>query len=157
VSARSGFEGTERVLERAQVVPVSVEQAFAFFADPWNLAAITPPWLRFRILDAPRALEQRSLIRYRLRLFGVPVRWLTEIGDWRPPRTFTDVQLEGPYRRWIHTHRLGAVAVGTEIYDHVAYRLPFEPLASLVAPCTVQRWLDSIFDYRARRIGALLR
>jgi uncharacterized protein len=103
------------------------------------------------------ALERGSLLRYRLRLFGVPVRWLTEIDDWRPPRTFTDVQLEGPYRRWVHTHRLAPVADGTEIYDHVAYRLPFEPLASLLAPLTVQRWLDAIFDYRERRIEALLR
>jgi len=147
----------ERSLERTQVVPVPLERAFEFFAAPWNLEAITPPWLGFRIVEAPPVLERRSLLRYRLRLFGVPVDWLTEISDWRPPHGFTDVQLEGPYRVWIHTHRLVAVDGGTEIRDEVRYRLPFEPLASLAAPYTVERWLKSIFDHRARRTAALLR
>jgi len=143
-------------LERTQVVAAAPEEAFAFFADPWNLEAITPPWLRFRILDAPRRLEQGSRLAYRLRLAGVPVRWLTEIVAWTPPRGFTDVQLRGPYRFWEHTHRLTPRGSGTEIYDHVRYRLPFEPIASLLHPLTTRRWLDAIFDYRARRVAVLL-
>jgi ligand-binding SRPBCC domain-containing protein len=146
-----------RVLERRQVVPVDVDRAFAFFADAWNLEAITPPWLRFRILEAPRPLGTGSLLVYRLRLFGVRISWRTEIVEWRPPFGFTDVQLSGPYRRWEHTHRLARVEGGTEISDHVLYRLPFEPLAGLVAPVTVDRWLAAIFDYRARQIEARLR
>jgi ligand-binding SRPBCC domain-containing protein len=147
----------DRVLERSQLVPVSIERAFAFFSDPWNLAAITPPWLRFQIVAAPHDLAQGALLLYRLRLFGIPISWRTQIGEWRPPRSFTDVQLQGPYRLWEHTHRLTSVARGTEIYDHVRYRLPFEPIVSLIAPYTVRRWLDTIFDYRAMRIESLLK
>lgn len=143
------------VLERTQVLPRPLEDAFAFFADPRTLEAITPPWLSFRIVDAPEALARGSLLRYRLRLFGVPVGWLTEITDWRPPRTFTDVQVRGPYRLWEHTHRLVPVAGGTEIQDHVRYRVPGGPLAPLVDR-PVRRWLDRIFDYRADRLRALL-
>ena len=146
----------ERVLERTQVVPVGRDEAFAFFADAWNLEAITPPWLRFRIVEAPPSVERGSLLRYRLRLFGVPIRWRTEIADWRPPFGFTDVQIAGPYRRWEHTHRLSSVAGGTEIYDHVVYRLPLEPLAGVLAPVTVDTWLPAIFDYRRRRVEELL-
>ena len=52
---------------------------------------------------------------------------------------------------------LTAVDGGTQIHDHVLYRLPFEPLAGLVAPLTVRRWLGAIFDYRARQTAARLR
>jgi ligand-binding SRPBCC domain-containing protein len=142
----------EYTLERAQIVPARLDEAFAFFGDPLNLEAITPGWLRFRIVTAPARLAEGSLLRYRLRLFGLPVRWLTEIVTWRPPRTFTDVQLQGPYPLWEHTHRLTPVDDGTEIYDHVRYALPFEPLASLLRPLTVERWLTAIFDFRAERI-----
>jgi ligand-binding SRPBCC domain-containing protein len=147
----------DRVLERSQVVPVDLDEAFGFFADAWNLERITPPWLRFRILEAPRTLERGSLLVYELRLFGVPIRRQTEIVEWRPPFGFTDVQLSGPYRRWEHTHRLSRVDGGTEIYDHVVYRLPYEPLVGLIAPLTVRPWLTAIFDYRARQIEARLR
>jgi ligand-binding SRPBCC domain-containing protein len=146
-----------RLLERRQIVPVGIEEAFAFFADAWNLEAITPPWLHFQIVDAPRRIEQGSILVYRLRLFRVPLVWRTVIVDWHPPFGFTDVQAEGPYRRWEHTHRLTEVPTGTAIHDRVVYRLPYEPLASLLAPLTVRPWLDRIFDYRAERVAALLR
>jgi ligand-binding SRPBCC domain-containing protein len=145
----------ERTLERTQTVSRPLEEAFAFFGDARNLEAITPPWLRFRILDAPDALGPGAILRYRLRLFGVPLSWRTEIVDWRPPRTFTDVQVSGPYPLWEHTHRLTPVADGTEIHDHVRYRLPGGPLEPLVA-AVVGRWLAAIFAYRAERTAALL-
>jgi len=146
----------DRVLERSQIVPVDLDEAFAFFAEASNLEAITPSWLRFGILEAPRTLERGSLLVYRLRLFGVPIRWRTEIVEWRPPFRFTDVQLTGPYRRWEHTHELRRVDGGTEIRDHVVYRLPYEPLASVLAPVTVRPWLTAIFEYRARQTEARL-
>lgn len=66
-------------LERTQVVPVGIDDAFAFFADAGNLERITPSWLRFRIVEAPERLERGAVIRYRLGLFGLPIGWRTEI------------------------------------------------------------------------------
>ena len=82
--------------------------------------------------------------------------WQTEIAEWRPPRTFTDVQVAGPYPLWEHTHRFTAVAAGTEIFDHVRYRLPGGRLAPLVRRVAVARWLDEMFDYRAARLREML-
>ena len=143
-------------LERAQVVASSLEDVFAFFSDPRNLEAITPAWLHFAILEAPERLERGSLLRYRLQLFGVPIRWRTNIADWNPPRGFTDVQLAGPYPLWVHAHRFSPVMDGTEIFDHVRYRVPGGPLAPLVERLFVGPWLDDIFDYRRKRIDDLL-
>jgi len=147
---------TDLELERTQVVPRSLEETFDFFGSPGNLGAITPPWLHFRILEAPESLEHGSRLRYRLGLFGVRIGWRTEIVDWRPPRTFTDVQLSGPYRLWVHTHRFTSVPGGTEIYDSVRYRVPGGPAASLVVRLAVRRWLDAIFGYRRERLRELL-
>jgi ligand-binding SRPBCC domain-containing protein len=76
---------TEYTLERTQVVPVAIDEAFAFFADPRNLERITPPWLRFRIVEAPDELAIGARLRYRLTLFGLPIRWRTEIVAWNRP------------------------------------------------------------------------
>ncbi len=147
---------TSFALEQTQILPRPPDEVFAFFSDAWNLEAITPRWLRFRIVEAPDRLERGSLLRYRLRLFGVPVGWRTEIAAWTPPRGFTDVQLSGPYPVWEHTHRFSPVAGGTEVYDHVRYRVPGGPLAPLVQRLLVARWLDEIFDYRRERLAELL-
>ena len=142
-------------LVRTQVVGVPPDEAFAFFSDPANLEEITPDWLRFRIEAAPERLERGSYMRYRLRLLGVPIRWLTEIVEWAPPRSFADVQLSGPYTVWEHAHRFRAVPGGTEVFDHVRYRVPGGPLAPLVN-LVVRRWLDGIFGYRRERLADLL-
>ncbi len=147
---------TDLELERTQIVPRPLQDTFAFFSDPWKLEAITPAWLRFRIVDAPERLVSGSLLRYRLRLFGVPIRWRTEIVAWLPPRSFTDRQLAGPYRLWVHAHRFHSVAGGTEIYDHVRFRLPGGTAGRMAAALLVRRWLDEIFDFRRDRLRELL-
>ncbi len=144
------------VLERIQVVPVPIDAAFAFFADARNLERITPAWLRFRIVEAPATLSAGARLRYRLRLFGIPIRWRTEIVAWAPPRGFVDVQRRGPFLVWEHAHRLTPVAGGTEIYDHVRYRLFLGPLGGLVRRLLVRGWLERIFDYRAAQVPGLL-
>lgn len=143
------------ILERLQVVAAPPTEAWQFYADPGNLEAITPPWLRFQIDYAPPVLESGSFLRYRLRLFGIPIRWQTVIAQWHPPRSFVDVQLSGPYVLWEHTHRLSPVADGTEIFDSVRYRIPGGPAAPL-ANLVVRRLLAGIFDYRAARTAELL-
>ena len=146
----------EYILERTQIVPVSIQDAFGFFSEARNLEEITPSWLRFEVLRAPNELRDGSLIAYRLELFRVPIRWLTRIVAWQPPRSFADEQISGPYPLWEHTHRFSPVDDGTEIYDHVRYRVPGGPLAPVVQRPFVGRWLDEIFDYRAERLRALI-
>ena len=143
-------------LERTQVVRRDLEDTFAFFADPWNLEAITPPWLRFRITEAEAPLHEGVLLAYRLRLFGLPIRWRTEIAGWEPPHAFVDRQLSGPYALWEHTHTFTPVEQGTEVRDVVRYRIPLGALGALAQRVFVRRWLDAIFDYRATRLRELL-
>lgn len=146
----------EYVLERTQVVESALDEAFAFFSDARNLETITPPWLRFRIVEAPDELRQGARLRYRLRLFGIPIRWRTEIVSWDPPNGFVDVQRRGPFRLWEHTHELRAVPGGTEISDRIRYRLFFGPVGALVQRLLVGGWVEGIFDFRAERVPGLL-
>ena len=145
------------VIETSLVLRVPRERVFAFFADAENLEAITPPELRFRILT-PLPIEMRSgaEIEYMLQLWGVPLGWRTVISRWEPPTMFVDVQLRGPYRSWVHTHRVADVGHGrTWITDEVRYALPWPPLGRISGP-VVARQLTRIFRYRQRRVRDLL-
>ena len=144
-------------IEREQVVAQDADQAFAFFADAFNLEAITPPWLRFRILTPrPIAMREGALIDYRLSLHRVPCRWHTRIDAWEPGRRFVDRQISGPFGVWEHTHTFEAVRGGTLIRDHVVYRMPLGPLGEIGRRVLIGRDLERIFDYRREAIERLL-
>jgi len=148
--------GREYKLIREQWVPQSIEAAFAFFSRPENLQAITPGWLDFRIVSVDAELRTGSIIKYRLRWHGVPLSWTTEITEWDPPHAFVDTQISGPYALWRHEHRLTPENQGTRIRDQVTYALPFGVLGHITHQLFVRRDVESIFDFRQRRLKELL-
>lgn len=144
------------VLERRQLVPRPRHELFAFFSEAANLERITPAFLHFRILTPlPVEMKAGTLIDYRLRLYGLPLRWRSRIERWEPGRSFTDVQLSGPYRSWVHRHEFHDAPGGTEVRDRVEYQLPLGPLGALAHALLVRRSVESIFDHRRRVIADL--
>ncbi len=145
-------------LRRQQCLPGTPEEVFEFFADAHNLEAITPPLLRFRMLTPnPITMGAGTLLRYRLKVRGLPVRWLTVIQEWDPPHRFIDEQLEGPYALWHHTHTFEPDEDGgTVMRDLVRYALPLGALGGLAHRLLVRNDLERIFDYRAQAVAARL-
>lgn len=142
---------TTHVFERVQVVPFPKEEVFPFFADAGNLAKLTPPWLRFRILTPlPIELGEGTLIDYRLWLRFIPILWRTEITAWRPPHHFIDRQVRGPYKVWIHEHTFEDAPEGTRMTDRVEYAAPGGEWIR-------RRWilpeLERIFDFRGEAVS----
>ncbi|HET7435187.1 MAG TPA: SRPBCC family protein [Thermoanaerobaculia bacterium] len=139
--------------ERTTFIAAPLAEVFAFFATHENLARITPPAMRFRIIESPGAkLFEGARIRYSMRIAGLPVRWTTRITLWRENEAFADLQERGPYRYWLHTHTFRAVPGGVSMHDQVDYDLPLGPLGRFVAGRFVKRQLEAIFDYRAEVI-----
>lgn len=159
------------VFEREVVVARPLNEVFAFFAEPRNLARITPPWLSFEMTgwDASRrataagaeavqedetggsgqpVMAQGLLLYYRVRPLIVPQRWTSEITEWDPPHRFTDEQLRGPYRLWRHAHTFDRTEAGTRVGDRVEYALPFGPIGRLAHLLLVRHQLERIFAFR---------
>ncbi len=148
----------EHILERKQIINRPIKEVFDFFADAGNLERITPPELNFHITTPqPIDIKKGTLIEYKLKLRGIPVRWKTEITDWNPPHSFVDTALKSPYKQWIHLHTFEEGASGETIMkDRVRYRLPLEPLGNL-AHWYVKKELKYIFDYRRKVIQEIFK
>jgi len=144
------------VLERKQLVRRPRSEVFAFFADAANLEALTPPFLGFQTLTPPPiSMHAGTLIEYKIRLFGVGLRWQTLIESFEPDHRFVDVQLRGPYRSWRHEHEFVTVSEGTLIKDRVTYEMPLGWLGEIGLVLLVNRTLDKIFEFRRHAIARL--
>jgi ligand-binding SRPBCC domain-containing protein len=143
----------EFTLQTELWLPRRRDEVFGFFADARNLETLTPSWLKFEVLTpAPIEMRPGTLIDYRIRVHGFPIRWRTEITVWDPPRRFVDVQLRGPYTRWHHTHTFEEHDGGTLCLDHVRYRPRGGGLTNRLF---VRRDVERIFQYRQQRLKGI--
>jgi len=131
-------------------LPRPRDEIFPFFSEARNLEALTPPWLKFEVLTPdPIVMKPGTLIDYRIRIHGIPIRWRTQITEWNPPEYFVDVQLSGPYSLWHHRHTFIERDGGTLCRDDVHYRPRGGALMNWLF---VRRDVERIFQYRQQRL-----
>lgn len=137
--------------EAEQFLPIDISKAWSFFSDAKNLSVITPPELDFKILTDldNKEVYKGMLIDYTVKpLFGIPVRWQTEICKVDKPGMFADRQLKGPYKIWEHTHTFLKKDNGVLMKDHVKYELPFGVIGRIAQMLIVKKKIEQIFIYR---------
>ena len=139
----------ETVLKRYQWIDRPNELVFNFFSDENNLEKITPPYLGFKIMgkNTPE-ITAGTKINYKLKIHGIPLSWKSEISIFEKNKTFTDIQLSGPYKKWVHQHDFISCKKGTLIKDKVVYKLPMGFIGNLFAGYFVNKDVRNIFAYR---------
>lgn len=149
----------ESVFIALQDLPAPRREVFAFFSDPANLEALTPPWLRFEVLTAkPLPRGEGALFDYRIHVRGLPIRWRTLIETFVPDECFVDRQISGPYALWHHTHRFEDLPDGgTRMTDQVRYSLGWTFLGQIITALWVRRDVERIFAYRKAVLGELFK
>jgi ligand-binding SRPBCC domain-containing protein len=144
-------------LECEMITPQPIEETFAVFENPYNLAKITPPELGFQVISKEKVeMKRNAEIEYRIKWLGLPLHWKTLITQYEPPFLFEDEQAEGPYTLWRHRHTFQPAAGGTKVGDHVDYVLPLGPLGRLAHGLVVGKQLKKIFVYRQDQLSKLL-
>lgn len=141
-------------LQHHQELPLTLDGAWAFFSDPRNLNAITPPELRFRMISGHEAsMFEGQILCYRIRLApGLWHGWVTEIKSVRPHESFIDEQRFGPYKFWHHRHTFREMEGGVTIGDEVHYALPFGILGGLMHRLAVRPKIERIFAFRRQAL-----
>jgi ligand-binding SRPBCC domain-containing protein len=144
------------VFQSTQVFPRSVEEVFAFFRDPANLVRVSPPELQLRLVEGPERLQLGSVLVLQGRRWGIPQRVVSEVTAFEPNVSFTDVQRQGPFRKWQHTHRFEAVPEGTRVTDVIEFEPPGGLLGLVVTAAWIEADLKGIFEYRTKELAKLL-
>ncbi len=148
-----------RVLRAEQVVPVGVEEAWAFFSDARNLAKLMPPHMALTLVDVDEGpVHEGQIIVFRVKLGPmVWAPWVSEITRVVDGREFVDDQRVGPYAFWHHRHVVEPApgGDGTLLKDIVRYHVGYGPIGSMMEALFIDRMVDGIFEHRKRAMDEL--
>ena len=134
-------------------LPISLDEAWAFFSNPTNLKEITPAKMGFIVTSKHHGdkIYAGQIIRYIVTpVLGIPLKWCTEITHVVDKQYFVDEQRFGPYAFWHHQHRFRAVEGGVEMEDILNYKVPLGFIGDLVNALFVKNQVAQIFEYRTK-------
>lgn len=140
-------------LHKTQMVPATIDEVWDFISKPGNLKRITPAYMGFDITSGNEKEEMHPgmIITYNVSpLFGIKMKWVTEITHVKEKVYFVDEQRVGPYAMWHHKHKIEPVEDGVLMTDIVSYKPPLGFLGSLANGLMIKKKLGEIFDFRQK-------
>lgn len=141
-------------LIQEQFLPISIDDAWHFFATPKNLNEVTPNDMVFEIKsDLPDTMYAGLLINYRLKpMLNIPINWCTEITHIKEKEYFVDEQRKGPYNIWHHEHHFKAVEGGVMMTDILHYDIGKWIFGWIAGVLFVDKKVSAIFSYRFKTL-----
>lgn len=146
------------VLRSRSWVSAPIDEVFAFFDDPANLARLMPPPVQIRLLEIdPAPPQPGSIFTFGYGLGPFQRRWTVRLLEREAGRRFRDETLDGPLARFDHTHSFAPARRGTWIVDEIDYHLgPGGTMGELLD--MLAGWaMRATFVWRAFRQRQLLR
>ena len=79
-------------------LPASAEAVFDWHESPGAFERLTPPWERVRLMRHVGGIRDGAQVSLRVGPAPFSLRWDLEHRDYQHGRSFTDVQVAGPFR-----------------------------------------------------------
>ena len=102
---------------RRVALPVSAEVAFAWHERPGALDRLIPSWEKVHISSRGEGIRNGSRVVLITHQGPLRLRWVAEHCDYQQGKQFRDIQIQGPFRHWDHTHRFIAEGNETSILE----------------------------------------
>jgi ligand-binding SRPBCC domain-containing protein len=144
-------KGIVRMPQFETSVPIgcTAEAAFEFLIRPTNVALISPSNVSMKIIDAPERFSLGSRFEFHLGGFGPPQHVIYEISHFDPTNAFTETQLKGPLKVWVHEHLVVSDGnAGVLVTDRITFEPPGGMLGFLITEERIFDTLKSGFDHR---------
>ncbi|WP_435747646.1 SRPBCC family protein [Microbacterium sp. PMB16] len=108
------------------------------------------------MVEAPAGgvFTEGSTATWRARHFGIRFRLRSVVFDIDPPLGFSDRQISGPFRAFLHEHRFEKHPSGTLMRDTVTFRSPLGPLGRLVDAVVMRAYMRRLIAERNEIIAS---
>lgn len=128
-------------------VPMSADAVYAWHTRPGAMERLVPHWEELKVLAREGVFGSGS-VTFEVGLGPLRQQWRAEYRDTIPGRQFVDVQTEGPFSQWSHTHLFEPAGDGRcKVIDRIDYELPFGPAGELAAGAIEHR-IQRAFRFR---------
>ncbi len=107
------------VFEHQSILSGTVEQAWAFHAQPGAFSKLTPPPIFVQMIDNQLKSLTEGTVDFRLWFGPIPAHWIAQHRPGPTPTSFIDQQIIGPLAYWEHHHLMRAVPGGVELVDRI--------------------------------------
>lgn len=139
-------------------VAAPIDEVFAFFDDPHNLARLMPPPVSIRLESIePDPPRPGSIFTFRYGIGPFRRSWTVRLVERSAPHRFVDETLAGPVARFHHEHAFAPSARGTWISDAIDYRIGPGGRIGAVVDWLAGWVMRATFVWRAARQRQLLR
>src|SRR5262245_60493708 len=128
---------------------------FDWFIQPAWMIRTAPPELSLRLIEAPERLSLGARVVVAGRRWGVPHQATMEVTAFEAPTLLVEEQRQGPFRRWVATHRFEPIKEGTLVKVQVEFEPPGGILGLTVSERFIRGELERIFAHRAEKLRAL--
>lgn len=87
-------------------------------------------------------------VTWQAKHFGLPVRMTSEILALDTPKTFTDQQVRGPFKKFHHVHEFFESTTGTLMVDKIHFEAPLGPLGWLAERLVLSWYMPRLIRMR---------
>lgn len=140
---------------QTQKIPATIDAVWDFISNPANLKDITPSYMGFKVTSnsGSNKMYAGMIITYIVKpVFGIPMKWMTEISHVKDKEYFVDEQRMGPYKLWHHQHKITIIDGGVLMTDIVTYIPPFGIIGALANALFIKNQLKKIFEFRTKAV-----
>ena len=120
-------------------MPVSREALFAWHEREGAFFRLVPPWERIALLRKDPTIRPGSEVHFKIYSGPFYLTWVSRHTTYNPPREFIDEGMKGPFKRWIHYHRMHSISnEASEMEDELIFDTFFP----------VKKQIERLFNYR---------
>ena len=128
-------------------IAAPLESVTSFHADTSALRLLTPP-PAFVLIHRSDKLKNGAIAKFTIWLGLIPIHW-TAVHENVSLHGFTDIQIDGPFSSWLHTHRFDELPDGDIIIrDQITAEFGKNIYHSLVSRVM---WFTLPFLFRYRK------
>ncbi|MBL8952757.1 MAG: TIGR01777 family oxidoreductase, partial [Myxococcaceae bacterium] len=126
-------------LDKRSAVAATAAELYAWHARARAFERLNPPFDPVELVSrsGPGGLKVGTRVTVNVKVGPLSQPWVAEHTADEPGRLFRDEQRDGPFSRWVHTHRFA----DGELHDEIDFSLP-------VGESFAAKKLEKVFGYR---------